>query len=404
MNNITPIRILYIEENRDGTTGGSHACLLDIIRALDKTKVFPLVMFYEENRLLNDFKAETAQVFIYNRPKAIQFRNLPNDFFLIKIPRIFYNLFLTYIMPLIYFIYFIIRHKIQIIHLNNTVFAGLIWAIAAKITRTKIIAHERTRLAQIHFINKFHHRLFDYILGMSKSSEFYLKSYNINLNKYSTFYDRVDVDKFRLNATKSRKEVRKEFNLNTEQPCIGIVGNLQRWKGQLTIIDAVCRLINKYPELTCLLIGDSSKKTLDDIAFYQEINSKIHTNNLQKNIILTGHRTDIPDLLNALDIFIHASISPEPYGLVVLEAMAMGKAIIASNEGGPVEMIVNNKSGLLIQPNNSEILAESIDLLLSDKQKRQEMGIAAYNRVVNNFSKLDISFIENLYLNLLKVN
>ena len=86
---------------------------------------------------------------------------------------------------------------------------------------------------------------------------------------------------------------------------------------------------------------------------------------------------------------------PEPYGLVVLEAMAMGKAIIASNEGGPVEMIVNNESGLLIEPNNPEILADSIDLLLSDKEKREEMGMAAYKRVLKIFRKLIFLLLKN---------
>ena len=398
-----PINVLYVEENQDGTTGGSHACLLDMVRAIDKSKVSPYVMFYEENRLLNDFMAEKAKVFIYRKSRAFKFRNTSNGLLVNRIPRLIINIFITDIIPLIYYIYFIIRHEIKIIHLNNTVFAGLLWVIAAKITRRKIIVHERTRLARIDLINRYHYKWFDYILGVSKSSKFYLEMNNVNLSNYSTFYDRIDVDKFRSKVTKGRGEVRKEFNLKIEQPCIGIVGNLQRWKGQLNIIDAVGQLIDKYPDIICLLIGDSSKKSLDDIAYYQEINSKIQENNLQKNIIITGHRNDIPDLLNAIDIFIHASITPEPYGLVVLEAMAMGKAIIASSEGGPAEMIINNKSGLLIEPNDPEILASSLDFLLSDKEKCKEMGFAAYKRVLENFSELDISFVENLYLNLLKI-
>lgn len=399
---MVPINVLYVEENQDGTTGGSHACLLDMVRVIDKSKVSPLIMFYEENRLLDDFKREKVKVFIYRRPKAIKFNNISSDSFIYRIPRAIINIILTDVIPLIYYIYFIIRHKIQIIHLNNTVFAGLIWTLAAKITRIKIVAHERTRLAYIHFTNRYHHRWFDYILGMSKSSELYLKKNGVNLSKYSTFYDRIDVDKFRSRVTKSREEIRKELNLKSEHQVVGIVGNLQRWKGQLTIIDAVHRLIKKYPEIVCLFIGDASQNSPDDIVFYQEIKSKIQENNLQKNLILTGHRNDVPDLLNALDVFIHASTSPEPYGLVVLEAMAMEKAIIASNEGGSAEMIVNNESGLLIKPGNPEILAETLDLLLSDQEKCKEMGIAAYKRVAENFSTIDIAFVENLYFKLLK--
>jgi len=154
--------------------------------------------------------------------------------------------------------------------------------------------------------------------------------------------------------------------------------------------------------LRCLLVGDSSKIAKDDVQYYDELISKIKAYSLRENIIITGFRTDVANLLNAMDIFIHASIRPEPWGLVVLEAMAMGKAIIASNDGGPVEMIVNGESGYLVEPGKPETLAEKLDLLLADPSLRRDMGQNALNQMQEKFSNIDIAFIENLYQDLIR--
>ena len=138
-----------------------------------------------------------------------------------------------------------------------------------------------------------------------------------------------------------------------------------------------------------------------DIKYLNELTSGIRDYHLDNNVILTGYRSDIPNILNALDIFVHASICPEPYGLVVLEAMAAGKAVIASNEGGPVEMIIDGESGILIEPGNARLLADKLKLLISDKKFRTQLGENAYKRVEGKFSKIDIEFIEHLYKKLL---
>ncbi|PIE46608.1 MAG: hypothetical protein CSA42_07630 [Gammaproteobacteria bacterium] len=405
---MTIIRVLYIEENQDGTTGGSHFCLLDLIKNIDKNKIDPYVIFYENNRLFDDFKNETINTFIYKRPrpirleKKINFRFFKKKYELLKIPNSLINIIITDIIPLIYFVYFLLKNKIQIIHLNNTVFAGILWVVAAKFVRIKVVVHERTILNYVPRINRFHHKWVDYILGMSKSSKLYLESSGVNTSKYSTFYDRIDVKKYQERITKTRELIRKELNINENQPVIGIVGNLQRWKGQLIVIEAVKILKSKHPKIKCLLIGDSSTTKHDDVFYFKEIKEKIKHWKLENSVVLTGHRSDIPDILNALDIFIHASLTPEPYGLVVLEAMAIGKAVIASNQGGPVEMIENGKSGILIEPGSPQVLAKQIDFLLADSQKMKLLGTEALNRVKSKFTVFDNKFIEDLYERLVR--
>jgi len=243
--------------------------------------------------------------------------------------------------------------------------------------------------------------LFDHVLGVSESTREYLFRRGIAINKYATFYDRINLDKFYAGFNRNATDMRAEFHVVEEQPLIGIVGNIQRWKGQMTVVEAVHLLKEKYPDLKCLMIGDVSDKTMDDIKFHEELKAQIKAYQLEDDVILTGHRNDIANILNALDVFIHASIDPEPYGLVVLEAMSMGKAIIASNEGGPVEMLVDGESGFLVQPADAQELARGLDELLSSPQLRERLGRNARKRMEEKFSNIDIGYIENLYIRLL---
>src|SRR5712692_12111612 len=89
--------------------------------------------------------------------------------------------------------------------------------------------------------------------------------------------------------------------------------------------------------------------------------------------------------MNACDIVVHASVEPEPWGLVVAEAMAAGRPVIASAAGGPVEMITSGEDGLLVEPGGPEDLAAAIESLLRDPQRRQAMGESARLRAFEFF-------------------
>lgn len=409
MNN-EKVNILYVEENQDGTTGGSHYCLLDLVRVIDNGKFNPTVMFYQPNHITDQFKAAGARVIIYHKPLGKNFSKMLAGTVLESVTRniIFttvqkvYNIFTTNIVPFLYFTIFILWNRIHIVHMNNSIFGGLEWVFATKVTGRKIIGHQRGYYHEIPPYCGVHSHMYDYILGMSLSTRDNLKSLGIDLSNYTTFYDRIDADEFRKRMKRRPEDIRKEFNLTDKQVVIGIVGNLQRWKGQLTVVDAVQLLSKKYPQLVCLLIGDASKTTEDDVIYYKELQDRIQGFGLKNRIIVTGYRKDVPDILNMLDVFIHASTHPEPYGLVVLEAMVMGKAIVASNEGGPAEMIIDGESGFLVAPSNPQALAERLDTLVGDVELRKRMGANALKRMEEKFSSIDSAFIENLYHKLLK--
>jgi len=403
-----PINVLYVDENQDGTTGGSHYCLLDLVRELDKEKYNSIVMFYEKNHALREFKETGIEVIIYPKPLGVNFikefkkRYENNPSLFVKLIQKLYNIINVDIFPTLYFIFFIIKKKIDIIHINNSVFAGFDWVIASKITFTKCIAHQRGYYYEIPQYCRFHSKRYDYIFGVSEATKQNMLNLGIPLRNYSTFYDRINIYEFKSKLSKSKHEIKDEFGVKEDQPFIGIIGNIQRWKGQRTVVDSVGLLNHKYPTIKCLLVGDISSNIKDDIKYYNELKSEVNENNLDDNIILTGYRSDVADIINALDIFIHASTRPEPYGLVVLEAMALGKALIASSEGGPAEMVVDGESGFLVPPGNPEILSEKLDILLSDSAYKEEMGKNAFKRIKRKFSKLNIRQVEDVYEQLLQ--
>ena len=98
-------------------------------------------------------------------------------------------------------------------------------------------------------------------------------------------------------------------------------------------------------------------------------------------MILTGARDDVPACLDAMDVAIHASVVPEPFGRVLIEAMALGRAVIAPREGGPLAVVVDGETGLLVAPRDADALADALATLLADPARRVAMGHAGRSRV-----------------------
>jgi glycosyltransferase involved in cell wall biosynthesis len=100
----------------------------------------------------------------------------------------------------------------------------------------------------------------------------------------------------------------------------------------------------------------------------------------------TGHVSDVVPFLSAADVVVHSSIRPEPFGLVVLEAMSLGRAVVASAAGGPTELIVSGESGMLVQPGSIDELSSTVLQLLGNEPVRNALGRAASARVTEFFN------------------
>ena len=150
----------------------------------------------------------------------------------------------------------------------------------------------------------------------------------------------------------------------------------------------------------CFFVGAAA----DESKHYEiELRELVKRYELHNNVIFTGYVKNPADFINLFQIVIHASILPEPFGRVLLEAMALKKAVIATNIGGPLEIIVHGESGLLVEPSDADYLKDSILFLLTDDAYRRKIGKSAYNRMRNYFSiEKNVKSTELIYESLLE--
>lgn len=186
-----------------------------------------------------------------------------------------------------------------------------------------------------------------------------------------------------------RKAKRKELNIPEDALVLANIARLVPEKGHLFCLDALKQAVGEVSNIMLLIVGEGRLK--------EDIERKIIKLNLQGNVILTGFREDVPEILSAADISLHTSLW-EGTPLTITEAMSLGKAVIATAVGGIPEMISDGINGILVQPQNTSELAGWIIRLSKDRVLLNNIGEKAqeYAKIKFN-SKYAIKEITNLY-------
>lgn len=164
---------------------------------------------------------------------------------------------------------------------------------------------------------------------------------------------------------------------------IGIVGRISPWKGQHIFLRAAAQVREKFPETRFMIIGAPLFAEND---YEQELHKLTEQLKLRDVVQFTGFRTDVPDLIAQLDILVHASTLGEPFGQVVAEGMAAGKAVVATAGGGVPEIILDGKSGLLVPMGDAGAMAAALLRLAGDPPLREKLGAAARQRIQEQFT------------------
>lgn len=161
-------------------------------------------------------------------------------------------------------------------------------------------------------------------------------------------------------------------------------GRLQRWKGPDVFVRAAAEAARADRRVRFLVMGGALFGR--ERAFAESLPALAADLGLGDRIRFTGHRDDALDLIAASDIVVHASVAPEPFAMVVAEAMMLGKPVIATTVGGPQEMIVDGEHGLLLPPADPSALAAAIASLAGDAALRVRLGRAARARAREHLS------------------
>ena len=187
----------------------------------------------------------------------------------------------------------------------------------------------------------------------------------------------ADLDRFRAVARIPVSEAKAKRGFDPLLPLVGIVGRLQRWKGMHVFVDAVARVSRNFPSCQAVIVGGRHEYEPDYEEFLRRM---IIRSGLEGCVRMAGRQEDVPSWMGAMDVVVHAS-NREPFGLVVVEAMAMGKPVVATIPGGPGEMIVPGETGLLVPEGDPEALAAAISQFLSEPQFAGRCGVGAANSV-----------------------
>ena len=247
-------------------------------------------------------------------------------------------------------------------------------------------------------------KIYSYIIQTFISLSIEIKNYLINKvhipeNKIRIIINGVNCNKFKPMIQKSHISG-YPFSMNENFIVVGTIGRMHGVKDQINLVKAFIYLITHKPQLKYFLrlvmIGDGPLRN-------EALNYLLHSGVIDL-VWLPGERHDIAEILNIIDIFVLPSYS-EGISNVILEAMATGIPVIATNVGGNPELVINSKTGFLIEPKNPEAIAMSIEYYINNPDKIIEHGKCGFERANNEFSldKMINSYID-VYVDLMQLN
>jgi glycosyltransferase involved in cell wall biosynthesis len=166
-------------------------------------------------------------------------------------------------------------------------------------------------------------------------------------------------------------------------PIVGLVGRLQPWKGQDRLLRAQAILHERGQRMHLVIVGGDSYGLSPEYA--ASLPALVAELGLTGEVTMTGQVPDAGPYMEHLDILVNAS-DPEPFGIVLLEGMARGVAVVAVNSGGPAEFIENGRTGMLARSGDASALADALEPLLVSSAQRRTIGRAGHESFMRDYT------------------
>jgi glycosyltransferase involved in cell wall biosynthesis len=287
------------------------------------------------------------------------------------------------------------KHRVALVHLNNIFGSQLAGILAAKLLRVPCVAHLRDFEAVDPF-TRFYARLIDHHVAISSAIRDNLRQLGVPDERITVVHDAIDLADFQP-ATEVGHLV-EEFGLALGQPTFGIFGRVLEWKGIREFILAAREVLDNIPEARGFIVGGPSD---GDENFFLDMQKLASELGLKGKVVFTGYRKDVPALMGLMSVVVHASVRPEPFGMVIIEGMAMEKPVVATRGGGALDIVIDKETGLLTEMGDVKALGHAISTLLGRHDLRRTMGLAGRARVVQQFtSRRYASQMATIYQNL----
>lgn len=188
-------------------------------------------------------------------------------------------------------------------------------------------------------------------------------------------YPGVATDRFDPDSLPDPPEARRRLGLDPQRRLIGTVGRLQRWKGMHLLVQAMPAILEGHPDLGCVVVGEPQASEPE---YRSSLEDMVGHLGLEDHVDILVQRST-PLWFQAMDVMVHVSQN-EPFGIAVVEAMALGKPVVAGDAGGPAEVIVDGRNGLLVPFGDPPALARAVRRLLDDHELAVRIGREARSR------------------------
>ncbi len=288
---------------------------------------------------------------------------------------------IQYILPLRRFL---LKEQIDVLHLRSRMPAWLgymVWKTLPKDKRPILV----TTFHGFYSVNRYSAIMTKGMgkIAVSKGIEQHIREkYGIE-NGITLIYRGVDKEIFNPKAVSSDRVelLRSEWQLKADLPVIMLPGRLTPWKGQDTFIEAMSLM--KKDQFQALIVGDK----MENQYFSQQLEALIDEYGLQNRVHLVGHCDDMPAALMLADVVVSASSrEPEAFGRTTIEAMAMGKAVVATAHGGSLETVIPGVTGWLVKPGDARDLANVLSSALYSGDVLKRFGSAGRDIAQMKFS------------------
>lgn len=376
-------RILFL--NHVSRLSGAERSLLDLLRRLDRQRFEPLVAVPEDGELKTALQALSVPFVplpLRRLRKTLNPWRWGSD--LLNVAAVTAGL--TRLIR---------RERIALVHANSTT-AMLYGGMAARRCGVPCVWHNRD-LVSLGPLGRRMGRLASRVIAISECVGRHTARYAGDAGKLAIIYNGIDLEG--LAAQGDQAGSRGEFGIPAGAPVFAMVGQLVPWKRHREFIEAAAVLAASLPAARFLIVGEDLFG--EHRAYRAELAALADRRGLAGRIVFTGYRADVPRVLSGCDVLIHPAVR-EPLGRVILEAMALGKPVVAVAACGPAEIIRDGVDGLLTAAGQPEELATAALRLWREPGLAARIGAAACRSVAERFDiRQSIRKLESVYDELL---
>jgi glycosyltransferase involved in cell wall biosynthesis len=383
-------RILFVDHI--AVLGGGELALLALVRELDRTRFEPIVLLFSEGPLAEEIRS-LAETHILPLPEELLKAKRGSGQLSVllwhqgtQLLRFLYDLCqkMSDIRP-------------DIVH-TNSLKANLLGGLAARTLRIPLIWHVRDRIDQDYLpriavlgLRTLSRWIPDFLIANSAAT---LATLHLSENSRAVVISSgIDLQPF-VQAAQGTETLPQAISAHAPIR-IGIIGRICPWKGQDVFLRAAALVHDSYPKAQFFIVG---APLFGEEDYEGELRALADTLRINENLTSMGFRRDMPQVIADLHIIVHASTIPEPFGQVIVQGMAAGKPVVASEGGGPSEIIESGKTGLLCRRGDPSALAAAILSLLSAPEHAQQIALQGQRRVESRYSaKTTTSSVEKLY-------